>query len=85
VKANPNRFGVVLAAVIGGWHLLWSGLVLLEWAQPVLDFIFWAHMIKPVYLVQAFNPAAAATLIVVTSGMGYFFGFAAALIWNRLH
>jgi hypothetical protein len=28
---------------------------------------------------------AAASLIVVTTVIGYFFGFLGALIWNRLH
>ena len=82
---NPNKVGLVIAALIGGWHVLWALLVLLAWAQPLLDFIFWAHMIRPVYLVKPFDPAAAAILVVVTAMIGYLFGFAGAVIWNRLH
>lgn len=82
--ANPNRVGIVAGLLIGGWHLLWALLVILGWAQPILDFIFWAHMIEPVYKVKPFNPAAAGTLIVLTFIIGYVFGFAGALIWNRL-
>ena len=65
--------------------LLWALLVLLGWAQPLMDFVFWAHMINPVYVVKAFDPKAAATLVVITFIMGYAFGFVGALLWNKLH
>jgi hypothetical protein len=42
-------------------------------------------MIKPVYVVKPFDPAAAVTLIVITVSIGYLFGFFGAVIWNRLH
>jgi hypothetical protein len=51
----------------------------------IIDFIFWAHMIKPVYFVKPFDPVAAVALIVITTVIGYVFGFVGALIWNRLH
>ena len=25
-SVNPNRAGLVLAAILAGWHLLWAGL-----------------------------------------------------------
>jgi hypothetical protein len=83
--ANPHKVGLVIGALIGAWHLLWSLLVLLGWAQPILDFIFWAHMIKPVYVVKPFDPVAAVALIVITTVIGYVFGFLGAVIWNKLH
>lgn len=82
---NPNKVGLVIAALIAGWHLAWSLLVLIGWAQPILDFIFWAHMIKPVYTVKPFDLVAAVALIVITGVIGYVFGFLGAVIWNRLH
>jgi hypothetical protein len=83
--ANPNKVGLVIGALIGSWHLVWSLLVFLGWAQPILDFIFWAHMIKPVYFVKPFDPVAAVALIVITAVTGYIFGFLGAVFWNRLH
>lgn len=83
--ANPNKVGLVVGALIGGWHVVWSLLVLSRWAQPVIDFIFWAHMIKPIYVIQPFDPSAAVTLILITALIGYLFGFLGAIIWNRLH
>ena len=82
---NPNKSGLVIAALIGGWHVVWALLVLLGWAQPTIDFIFWAHMIRSVYVIKAFDPVAAVTLIVITSVMGYVFGYVGAIIWNKVH
>lgn len=83
--AHPNKVGLVIAALIGGWHFVWLLLVLTGWAQSIIDFIFWAHMIKPVYFVKPFDPMAAVVLIVITSVIGYIFGFLGAVIWNQLH
>jgi hypothetical protein len=82
---NSNKVGLVVGALIGGWHLLWSLLVLLRWAQPVIDFIFWAHMIQPIYVIKPFDLLAAITLILITAAIGYIFGFLGAIIWNKLH
>ena len=45
---SPSKVGLVIGALIGGWHVVWALLVLIGWEQPILDFIFWTHMIKPV-------------------------------------
>lgn len=82
---NPNKAGLVLGSVAGGWHLAWSLLVALGWAQPVIDFIFWMHFIKPVYVIGPFSLGTAAILVVVTALAGYALGCIAGLLWNRLH
>jgi hypothetical protein len=65
--------------------LFWSILVLVGWAQTIIDFISWAHMIQPVYVIKPFNILAAVTLIAVTAAVGCVTGFIGALIWNKLH
>ena len=82
---NPTKVGLMIGALIGGWHVVWALLVLIGSAQPILDFVFWAHMIKPVYFVKPFDLTAAVALILITSVIGYVFGFLGAVIWNRLH
>jgi hypothetical protein len=82
---KPNRVGLVIAALIGGWHLVWVILVATGWAQPLINFIFWAHMIRPVYLVAPFDPVAAGTLLMITFFSGYVFGYVGGSLWNRVH
>ncbi len=79
---NVVRAGVVLGAVLGGWHLCWSALVAIGWAQPVIDFIFWIHFIRPVYVVEAFDFTRAFVLILVTAGIGFAIGASFAFLWN---
>ena len=82
---SPLKTAFTFAILVGGIHLVWSILVALGWAQPLLDFIFWAHMFSMPFVVKAFDPAAALTLVVITSIIGGIFGYAMAIIWNRLH
>ena len=82
---DPNKVGLVFAAVMGGWHIVWSLLVLSGLAQRVLDFVFWIHMIRSIYVVKAFDPVAALSLVMITSILGYITGSIGAAIWSKLH
>ena len=82
---NVRKTGLVVGFILGGWHLGWSILVALKWAQPVADFVFWMHFIKPIYVIEPFEIARAAILLVATAGIGFVVGSVFALIWNALH
>jgi len=82
---NPNKAALAVGALMGAWHLIWSLLVAVGLAQPLLDFLFWIHFIKPVYVVEPFEFIRAAILVAVTGGIGYGTGLVFALLWNRLH
>lgn len=84
-SVDQNKAGLAFAALIGGCHLVWALLVLTHTAQPVIDFIFWAHMIRPIYIIAPFNPLAALVLLILTSLSGYLFGSIGAFVWNKIH
>jgi len=82
---SGHKLGLVLGAFIGGWHTVWSALVLIEWAQAVINFVFWLHFIAPPYQVVSFVLWRAAALIVFTAVIGYCAGWIIGTVWNRLH
>jgi hypothetical protein len=82
---NPNKLGLVLAILLGGWHLVWSILVATGLGQMLSDFVLWAHMIHLAVRIGPFDVTASITLIVVTTILGYALGYIASLVWNRTH
>jgi hypothetical protein len=85
VQMQANKTGLALATLLGGWHLLWAILVATGTAQMVIDFVFWMHFLKPVYVVGPFQVLTAAVLVLVTAALGYAIGFAFAVAWNWIH
>lgn len=82
---KPNKVGLVIASLICGCHLVWVILVALGAAQPLINFLFWAHMIRPIYVVGPFDALAAGTLLAITFVSGYAFGYIGGTLWNRVH
>lgn len=85
MQHNPHKVALVFAALMGGWHVVWSVLVVLGLGQPLINFVLWAHMIHLPYIVGPFDITASAVLIVFTAVMGYAGGYIMGLIWNRIH
>jgi MFS superfamily sulfate permease-like transporter len=65
--------------------VVWSLLVALKWAQPLYDFILWAHMIHLQLTIGPFELAAAATVVVATFFVGCVLGYVFAMVWNLFH
>jgi hypothetical protein len=84
-RVHRGKATLVLGVLIGGWYLLWSQAVAASEAQPVIDFIFWRHFIKPVYVVEPFVLSRAALLVLVTAAIGGAIGYCFAVLWNWLH
>lgn len=82
---SANKVGLVFGALLGGWHLVWSLLVLSGMAQMIYDFVLWAHMIHLTLIIGPFDMNAAATLVVFTGVVGYVMGYVSALVWNHIH
>lgn len=84
MTVNPLRVGIIFGLFLALVHAAWAGLVAIGWAQPVMDFIFWAHFITPPYHIEPFETGRAAMLIVLVLAIGTVFGALGGMLWNFL-
>lgn len=84
-KLNSKKVGLTVGTLLCGWHAVWSLLVLLGLAQPILNFILWAHMIHVDYVVGPFDATACISLLVLTFAVGYVAGYSGTIVWNKYH
>ena len=82
---SPLKAGVTFGTLLGACHFFWALLVALGWAQPLIDFVFWMHLIQPAFVIRPFSLPAAAALVVFTSIAGFVIALLFAVLWNRLH
>jgi hypothetical protein len=82
---NKNKTGLALGSLFGLLHLVWSVLVYFGWGQSLLNFIFTLHSLTTPVTVIGFDIMRSVGLIIVTSVVGYVFGYVFASIWNKVH
>ena len=81
---SRHKLALVVGSFLGLWHLAWSTLVALGYAQQLIDFAFRIHFIQPPYILMPFKLSVALVLVVITFVLGYLFGLILATIWNWL-
>lgn len=82
---SPTKTGLAVGKLAGSLHVIWSALVAFGWAQTLVDFSMWAHMVNVRVVVEPFDLSAAVAVIVVASLVGYLVGYLFARIWNWLY
>ncbi len=85
MQTNTHKAGLVGAIMLGGFHVLWSLLILLGWAQPLVNFSMWAHMVASGPVFTSFDAVAALTVIVIAACIGYAVGLVFSTVWNKVH
>ncbi len=82
---NPLRAGIALGVFLGAWHLAWSIMVAVGWAEAILRFILRIHFIDLDIGMWPFDIGLAATLVAVTTVIGFVLGAVFAVLWNSAH
>ncbi len=82
---NQQKAALTLGLFLSGLHAIWSILIAIGLAQPLVDFVMWAHMIHTTTSVGPFDATAAVSLIVLTFVVGYVIGWGFSSLWNKLH
>jgi hypothetical protein len=81
---KPLRVGLIFALFLALCHTMWALLVAAGWAQPVIDFLFWAHFTQPPYTIAPFSLGIALILVTVVSAIGFILGYIFAVIWDMV-
>ncbi len=82
MQISSVRLGLIFGLFLAIVHAAWALLVAIGWAQPFLDFVFWAHFITPPYQVEAFEFVRAAVLTGFVFIVGLVFGVVGGCLWN---
>ena len=82
---NPVKTGLALGKLSAVIHAVWAAFIALGWAEGIVGFMQWAHMVSAPVGIEPFDLTAAVTLVVVTGLVGYLVGFGFAKFWNLLH
>jgi len=82
---TKNTGGLILGLFLGGFHLLWSLMVALGWAQSILNWIYSMHFLNNPFTVAPFNVVTALMLVAFTFVVGYVMGFVLTLLWETMH
>lgn len=81
----PLRVGLVSGLFFAFWQLMWSVLVAVGLAQPLLDVLAWAQFFDVAPTLQPFHLQRAMFLITIWLMGGFFVGLVAGLSWNAFH
>ena len=82
---NGKNFGLVLGSFAALWHLVWVILIALNWAQPLMDFVYKMHSLNNPLVVMQFDLMRSIGLIVIAFIMGNIVGNVFAIVWNKVH
>ena len=84
MQINSICLGIVVGLFLAVVHIAWATLVAVGWAQPLMNFVFWAHFITPPYHIEPFALARAGALIGFVFAVGLVLGVVGGWLWNRL-
>lgn len=84
-KIQPHKVGLVIGGLLAILHAVWSLLVAVGLAKPLLDWAMSLHFLNFQYSLSPFSFSNALMLVVVTGVIGYVVGCVLGWLWNFVH
>lgn len=82
---NQQKVALAVGTTAALLHVIWSILVVIDWAEPFLAFVLNLHFLDNPYLMEPFDLGKSLVLIVLSFIVWYVIGYVFATIWNRFH
>lgn len=84
MKNIKNTLGLTLGLFSAIIHLVWSLLVALKAAEPLMDWVLSLHHIEFQYSIVPFSIGSTVWLVILTFVLGYIIGWALGTLWSIL-
>lgn len=81
-KLHPHKVGLTLGIFAGLGHVVWSLLVVMGLAKPLVDWLLSLHFVSVSFTLASFDLTNTALLVVVAVVWGYIVGYVFASVWN---
>ena len=81
---NIHKTALAFGTFTGLVHLVWSVLIALGWAEPLMSFALRMHSLNNPYTISAFDLTRSVELVILTAVIGYIVGTVFAHVWNRV-
>lgn len=82
MKLHPHKVGLTLGTFAGLGHVLWSALIAMGMAKPLVDWVLSLHFVSVDFALFGFDLMNAVKLVVFASIWGYVVGYVFASVWN---
>ena len=83
-QINSIRLAIFTGLFLAIVHAAWATMVAIGWAQPLMNFVFWAHFITPPYHVEPFSMLRAVILVGLVFVVGAILGAVGGFLWNMI-
>jgi len=78
-----HHVGIVAGTLSVMAHSLWIGMVMLGFAQTVLDFIYGLHFLSNPFMVGEISVVKTVGLLGITFVAGYVVGWVLSYLWDK--
>lgn len=81
---SKSSLGLIVGIFSATLHLVWTLLVILNLAKPIMDFVYGLHFLNNPFLITGFTFSKAIGLLLLTFFGGYVLGYFLGWVWEKV-